>query len=206
MESTWTPRSSHAWSARLIARTPARWPKLAGRPRRRAQRPLPSMMIPMWRGTCESKSEERVPTGRIGVCQGCHGRVHAGRPGSSHLVARAAEFTSSATRVANRLQAKLVEGYSINPDHIPEGEQARRRSRPADEWKPYGFPLIFPWRPSSPRPRRASPNRLHATWWKATQSILTVYRKESRPAGEAGRPRRGNHMGFLSYLHYLVLL
>src|SRR5437773_6364322 len=42
--------------------------------------------------------------------------------------------------------------------------------------------------------------------WKATQTIRTVYRKESRPAGEAGRPMRGNHLGFLSYLHYLVLL
>src|SRR6266566_1435973 len=116
----------------------------------------------------------------------------------------AAEFTSAATRVPEPPPRDLVEGYSSNPDHIPEGEQARRRSRPADERKPYGFPLIFPWRPSSPRPRRASPNRLHATWWKATQSILTVYRKESRPAGEAGRPRIANHMGFLSYLHYLV--
>src|SRR5438309_10844573 len=65
MERTWTPRSSQAWSARLMARTPARCPKLAGRPRRRAQRPLPSMMIPMWRGTWESKGEERVPIGAL---------------------------------------------------------------------------------------------------------------------------------------------
>src|SRR5713101_5067016 len=63
MESAWTPKSSHAWSTTLIARTPARWPKLAGRPRPRAQRPLPSMMIPMWRGIGESKGGESVPTG-----------------------------------------------------------------------------------------------------------------------------------------------
>src|SRR5437762_394446 len=63
MESTCTPMSSHAWSTGLMARTPARWPNVAGRPRRRAQRPLPSMMIPTWRGTCESTGEERVPTG-----------------------------------------------------------------------------------------------------------------------------------------------
>src|SRR5256712_11695583 len=61
MATACTPRSSHAWSTRLNARTPGRWPKLAGRPRPRAQRPLPSMMIPMWRGTCESKGEESVP-------------------------------------------------------------------------------------------------------------------------------------------------
>src|SRR5205823_11728998 len=35
--------------------------------------------------------------------------------------------------------------------------------------------------------------------WKATQTIRTVYRKESRPAGEAGRPMRGNHLGSLSF-------
>src|SRR6267142_6203632 len=66
MERTCTPRSSHAWSTRLIARTPARWPKLAGRPWRRAQRPLPSMMIPMWRGIWELKVEQSVPGGPRG--------------------------------------------------------------------------------------------------------------------------------------------
>src|SRR5215467_6759565 len=35
---------------RLIARTPARWPNECGRLRLRAHRPLPSMMIPTWRG------------------------------------------------------------------------------------------------------------------------------------------------------------
>src|SRR5438067_6011767 len=44
-----------------MARTPARWPKLAGCPRRRAQRPLPSMMIPMCLGTGFSKVLKRVP-------------------------------------------------------------------------------------------------------------------------------------------------
>src|SRR5437773_6089637 len=41
--------------------------------------------------------------------------------------------------------------------------------------------------------------------WKATQVIRTIYRKESRPAGEAGRPMRGNHLGFLSYFHHFAL-
>src|SRR5438094_7531726 len=30
-----------------------------------------------------------------------------------------------------------------NPNRIPEGEQALRRSRTADERKPFGFPLIL---------------------------------------------------------------
>src|SRR5579864_5238131 len=63
MESTLTPSTSQASRTRLIARTPARWPKLAGLPRRRAQRPLPSMMIPMWRGIRSSKIEQSVPVG-----------------------------------------------------------------------------------------------------------------------------------------------
>src|SRR5579859_1791679 len=50
-DSAWTPSCSQPSSTRLMARTPARWPKLAGRLRPRAQRPLPSMMIPIWRGT-----------------------------------------------------------------------------------------------------------------------------------------------------------
>src|SRR5579863_9836278 len=33
-----------------IARTPARWPATRGRWRCRAHRPLPSMMMPTWRG------------------------------------------------------------------------------------------------------------------------------------------------------------
>src|SRR6266550_1453794 len=68
MESTCTPMSSHAWSTGLMARTPARWPNVAGRPRRRA---------------CESTGEGRVPTG-----------IKTVRP--LPLVARAAEFTSAA--------------------------------------------------------------------------------------------------------------
>src|SRR3982074_3545568 len=50
MLSTFTPRSSQAYMTRLIARTPARWPKLTLRPWSFAQRPLPSMMIPTWCG------------------------------------------------------------------------------------------------------------------------------------------------------------
>src|SRR5215469_5406014 len=41
------PRSSQAYITRLIAWTPARWPNECGRLRLRAQRPLPSMMMPM---------------------------------------------------------------------------------------------------------------------------------------------------------------
>src|ERR1700674_4965439 len=50
MLSTFTPRSSQAYMTRLMARTPARWPKLTLRPWSFAQRPLPSMMIPTWCG------------------------------------------------------------------------------------------------------------------------------------------------------------
>src|SRR5947209_1888691 len=41
----------------------------------------------------------------------------------------------------------------------------------------------------------ASPKR--RTEWLPRQDP-TVYRKESRPVGEADRPMRGNHLGFLS--------
>src|ERR1700738_1616644 len=51
MLSTFTPRSSQAYITRLMARTPARWPKLTLFPCSLAQRPLPSMMIPTWCGT-----------------------------------------------------------------------------------------------------------------------------------------------------------
>src|SRR6266550_1239171 len=39
------PRSMPASTVRRSARVPARWPAAVGSPRRRAQRPLPSMMI-----------------------------------------------------------------------------------------------------------------------------------------------------------------
>src|SRR5437764_11844330 len=61
------PSFSQPPRTRLMARTPARCPKLWGRPRRRAQRPLPSMMIPTWRGTAGSFIvERRLPEGRTG--------------------------------------------------------------------------------------------------------------------------------------------
>src|SRR5438067_9940628 len=88
MESACTPRSSQAWRTRLIERTPARWPKLAGRPWRRAQRPLPSMMIPTWRGTWESKGEERLPIGDAASLGEPHPPPAAGtspQAGKSHL-------------------------------------------------------------------------------------------------------------------------
>src|ERR1700694_1618381 len=48
---TFAPRSAQAYMTRLMALTPARWPKLTLRPWSFAQRPLPSMMIPTWCGT-----------------------------------------------------------------------------------------------------------------------------------------------------------
>src|SRR4030088_1497973 len=63
IDSTLTPSFSHASRTRLMARTPARWPKLAGRFWRRAQRPLPSMMIPMCRGIWESKVSKAYRVG-----------------------------------------------------------------------------------------------------------------------------------------------
>src|SRR6266568_6395478 len=59
--------------------------------------------------------------------------------------------------------------------------------------------IWWPGRPRSPRPRHALLTASRRSWWEATQAIRTVYRKESRPAGEAGRPMRGNHLGSLSF-------
>src|SRR5437773_3596210 len=79
-------------------------------------------------------------------------------------------------------------------------ERRLRRSRTRDERKPSGFPLIWwPGRPSSPRPRHASPNRLQAAWVEGYSDNRTVYRKESSACGEAARAMRGNHLGFLSF-------
>src|SRR5690606_23418611 len=44
------PRSRQKSTVRSAARAPARWPTTRGRRRRCAQRPLPSMMTPRWRG------------------------------------------------------------------------------------------------------------------------------------------------------------
>src|SRR6266545_2512160 len=44
-----SPRSGAASTTRRTACAPARWPAARGRPRRVAQRPLPSMMIATWR-------------------------------------------------------------------------------------------------------------------------------------------------------------
>src|SRR5438128_7936982 len=43
------PRPGAASTTRRTARAPAWWPAVRGRPRRAAQRPLPSMMIARWR-------------------------------------------------------------------------------------------------------------------------------------------------------------
>src|SRR5262245_24883393 len=55
------PSSSAASTVRLTLSTPRRWPSTRGRPRSAAQRPLPSMMMAMWRAAgfpaaCQSTS------------------------------------------------------------------------------------------------------------------------------------------------------
>src|SRR5437879_1035000 len=57
------PRPSQPYITRLIARTPARWPNECGRRRWRAQRPLPSMMMPTWRGTAPWSAGSTVTGG-----------------------------------------------------------------------------------------------------------------------------------------------
>src|SRR2546428_13100368 len=50
------PRPGAASTTRRTAYAPARWPAVRGRPRRAAQRPLPSITIAMWReGLCDIK-------------------------------------------------------------------------------------------------------------------------------------------------------
>jgi len=51
---------------------------------------------------------------------------------SGPRVARAAEFNSAATRVELGLRAPLVDGYSDDPNRIPEWEQRLRHSRTRD--------------------------------------------------------------------------
>src|SRR5439155_7512388 len=46
----WTPAWPQASITGRMVRTPARWPATRGRCRCRAQRPLPSMMMPICRG------------------------------------------------------------------------------------------------------------------------------------------------------------
>src|SRR5918912_1474418 len=50
MVSTSTPASAQAMVMRRTFSVPAWWPARRGRPRRIAQRPLPSMMMPTWAG------------------------------------------------------------------------------------------------------------------------------------------------------------
>src|SRR5438128_11625109 len=51
-----TPWSGATSTTRRTASAPARWPAVRGRPRRAAQRPLPSMMTATWReGLCDIK-------------------------------------------------------------------------------------------------------------------------------------------------------
>jgi hypothetical protein len=51
-----TPKSAAVSTVRFRALTPARWPKVLGRPRALAQRPFPSMMM----ATCRAESDATV--------------------------------------------------------------------------------------------------------------------------------------------------
>src|SRR5579862_1062056 len=50
MMKSWRLRRAHSSTTRRTVLAPARWPAKRGRPRWRAQRPLPSMMMATWRG------------------------------------------------------------------------------------------------------------------------------------------------------------
>src|SRR2546421_4009027 len=106
--------------------------------------------------------------------------------------ALAAGFTPAATcpyGLPNAVGGRLLD----NPNRIPEGEQARRRSRPADERKPSGFPLICLslGRPTGPG-RSASTARRRPARWLADRTA-TGWRKASPTtcwAGTGTAPRR----------------
>src|SRR5829696_9291385 len=57
------PSSIAERTVRRTASTPRRWPSTRGRPRRAAQRPLPSMMIATWAGTASPLAP--VATGAV---------------------------------------------------------------------------------------------------------------------------------------------
>src|SRR6266542_3075970 len=73
MVSTSTPASAQAIVMRRTFSVPAWWPARRGSPRRFAQRPLPSMMMPTCTGTV-SGCGSRVP---CGVDLGCASAVPA---------------------------------------------------------------------------------------------------------------------------------
>src|SRR5574337_1050260 len=77
---TRTPSRRQASTTSRTALRPALWPKLRGRCRALAQRPLPSMTMAMWRGTRGvlalpvMRLDFRGPAPRAGACSGAKGR------------------------------------------------------------------------------------------------------------------------------------
>src|SRR4051794_16370469 len=130
------PRSGAASTVRRRACVPARWPAMAGRPRRRAQRPLPSMMMATavadsgsGCSTFESRrsrmSRRRRPTAAAGmaVSKPMGGGYRAGSERPVRLVAawRRADADEGETvrpgvRAAGRLRIEADEGA------LPDGD------------------------------------------------------------------------------------
>ena len=73
------PSSIAARTVRRTASTPFLWPTERGRPRRLAQRPLPSMMMATWRGAASTSLPAEFPLSFVtgGQTFGC--RQHAAR-------------------------------------------------------------------------------------------------------------------------------
>src|SRR2546428_10000043 len=90
------PRSGAASTARRTAAAPSRWPATRGRPRRVAQRPLPSMMIATcsgrgWPRTTASSSASPSPASstcarRPRVLTPCDGHLTHGLEGQNFLL------------------------------------------------------------------------------------------------------------------------
>src|SRR2546425_4786286 len=143
------------------------------------------MMIPMWRGTCESTGEERVPTGRqVGWKDGQGGRVHLGRDTRRLTASRRRGWKATKTiRTVYRKESSACgeAARAMRGNHLGSlsfcGEGGR----------------VHLGRDT----RRLTASRRRG--WKAAKTIRTVYRKESSACGEAARAMRGNHLGSLSY-------
>src|SRR3982074_3630771 len=82
----WTPRRLHSSVTGRMVLTPARCPAIRGRWRRRAQRPLPSMMMATWRGS-SGREGGGTAAGRGGRCISGEACVEGrrGMPSCSHL-------------------------------------------------------------------------------------------------------------------------
>src|SRR5262245_23165134 len=67
-----TPRSAHARTVARTASPPRLWPATRGRKRCFAQRPLPSMMMAMWRGTAPTSGIDSVVLSNFGMPSDLH--------------------------------------------------------------------------------------------------------------------------------------